>query len=123
MQKYWLPVTMIAALISIILIPTVSHGYVVKREPSNDVHRIYARDAQPYANLLYDTSLPFIPRYRYPVRQYYGKRNGGMYYGKGYNPAMYDDDSEWSPFQYDSRDIGLSKRPFKLTGASDRIIG
>ena len=61
---------MIATLISIILMPTMSHGYVVKRESPNEAHRIYAREAQPYANLMYDKTLPFVPRYRYDLHLY-----------------------------------------------------
>jgi len=95
-----------------VILSTLSQGSLA--EVDEDYHKVYARDAQPYANLVYDKSLPFVPRYRYPVRRYYGKRNG-MFYGNKYNPTMYDEDTEWSPFMdaY-SGDIGLSKRPFKL---------
>ena len=111
----------------IIIIPTTTHGNAIKRTPE-ETHQVYARDATPYANLQYDKSLPFVPRYRYyryitfcdwqmlisirklvvwnifvqtilihryPVRQYYGKRSDGMFYGNHYNPTMYEEDSEW----------------------------
>ena len=39
-----------------------------------------------------DDAMFFISRY--PVRRYYGKRNG-MFYGNKYNPTMYDEDTEW----------------------------
>jgi len=98
----------------IIIIPTPTNGNAIKRTPE-ETHRVYARDATPYANLQYDKSLPFVPRYRYPVRQYYGKRSDGMFYGNHYNPTMYEEDSEWSPFlDAYSKDMGLSKRPFFL---------
>ena len=49
---------------SVAILPTISNGSIINQEV-NDVHKIYARDAQPYANLVYDKSLPFVPRYRY----------------------------------------------------------
>ena len=33
-------------------------------DQTND-HALYARNAQPYGNQVYDKSLPFVPRYRY----------------------------------------------------------
>ena len=41
-----------------------SHGSGIEQE-TDDYHKIYARNAKPYANLVYDKSLPFVPRYRY----------------------------------------------------------
>ena len=46
-----------------IIIPTPTHGNAIKRA-AEETHRVYARDATPYANLQYDKSLPFVPRYR-----------------------------------------------------------
>jgi len=114
MYENGFPIMFKVVLVSIVIVSTLSQGNAL--EPENDYHKVYARDAQPYGNLVYDKSLPFVPRYRYPVRRYYGKRNG-MFYGNKYNPTMYDEESseEWSPFMdaY-SGDMGLSKRPFRL---------
>ena len=46
----------------IVIISTLSQeGFA---EDDEDYHKVYARNAQPYANLVYDKSLPFVPRYR-----------------------------------------------------------
>lgn len=44
---------------------------------------------------IYNNFVQTILIYRYPVRQYYGKRSDGMFYGNNYNPTMYEEDSEW----------------------------
>lgn len=112
--KNCFPIMLTIVFMSAVLLSTVSHGSCIEQE-TDDYHKIYARNAKPYANLVYDKSLPFVPRYRYPVRRYYGKRSGGLYYGSNYNPAMYDDDVEWSPFlDAYSQNMDRSKRPFTL---------
>merc|ERR1711963_524221 len=41
-----------------------------------EFHKVYARDAVPYGGYSVDETLPYVPRYRYPVKSYLGKRMG-----------------------------------------------
>merc|ERR1711997_44831 len=110
-------VGMVIALTNIIIQSAISaEAWTIKRGYDEGIHKVYAREAKPYANLVYDKSLPFVPRYRYPVKQYYGKRSGGGLYDNS-NPVYgIDGQDEWSPFQdaYSQDFGGLAKRPFAM---------
>lgn len=112
--KHWLPIMMLATLMCITFMPTYSNGSGIKRRLNDDYHQVYARNAKPYATLIYDKTLPFVPRYRYPVGQHYGKRSDEMFYGNDMN-SMYDEDGDWSPF-LDAYSRDIAKRPFRLRG-------
>ena len=56
---------MLATLMCITFMPTYSNGSAIKRRLNDDYHQVYARNAKPYATLIYDKSLPFVPRYRF----------------------------------------------------------
>ena len=41
---------------------------------TSDYHQKYKQEAKPYANVAFNKDLPYVPRYRYPITQYVGKR-------------------------------------------------
>ena len=56
---------MTISLISVMFRPTMIRGSIVKRDAAAEKYNeIYARNAQPYANQVYDQRLPYVPRYR-----------------------------------------------------------
>ncbi len=60
------PFQLTISLIVVVFSPPMLRRSIVKRDAAdeNDLE-IYASDAKPYANLVYDKILPVIPRYRY----------------------------------------------------------
>ncbi|XP_059088534.1 uncharacterized protein LOC131884701 isoform X2 [Tigriopus californicus] len=39
-----------------------------------DYHSMYQKEAKPYSDINFDKDLAYVPRYRYPISSYVGKR-------------------------------------------------
>eukprot|EP00095_Tigriopus_kingsejongensis_P006690 maker-scaffold25_size650667-snap-gene-1.19 protein:Tk06690 transcript:maker-scaffold25_size650667-snap-gene-1.19-mRNA-1 annotation:"2" len=65
------------SLLSLLLLwqfSTLASGLGIGARNQEDYHRVYQLEAKPYSNVNFNKELPYVPRYRYPISAYVGKR-------------------------------------------------